>query len=332
MTRERIAAGAAVGGAVSVQVGAAIGATIFPLVGPGGVVALRQVVAAIVLLGVARPPLRALGWSRIRPALLLGVVLVVMNLTVYGAVERIGLGLAVTLEFLGPLALALIGSRRRLDLACAAIAGVGVVLLTGTVPGLDPVGVVLGLAAAAAWAAYILLSQRAGRSLPGVQGTAIASLVAAILTSPLLVVALLGLAPQELLHVALVGLAAGILSSALPYSIDLIVLRRLPRQLFGVLQSVHPAAAALAGLVVLGQSLGAWQVAGLALISLGNVIVVGRTRPVTSVPAASEPLAPPAAVSVALVAAPAVTVAPMAAPPAPAPQPHRRFPGARALG
>ena len=285
MSRERIAAGAAVGGAVSVQVGAAIGATIFPLVGPAGVVALRQAVAAIALLAVARPRLRGLRWSSVRPAVLLGVVLVVMNLTLYGAVERIGLGLAVTLEFLGPLAVALLGSRRRLDLACAAIAGTGVVLLTGTVPGLDPVGILLGLTAAAAWAAYILLSQRAGRTLPGIEGTAIASLVAAILTSPLLVIAIIGLAPQQLLHVAVVGLAAGILSSALPYSIDLIVLRRLPRQLFGVLQSVHPAAAAVAGLVVLGQTLGPWQIAGLVLITAGNVIAVGRTTPAAAPPA-----------------------------------------------
>lgn len=276
MARERIAAGAAVGGAVSVQVGAAIGATIFPLVGPAGVVALRQAVAAIALLAVARPRLRGLRWSNVRPAILLGLVLVVMNLTLYGAVERIGLGLAVTLEFLGPLAVALLGSRRRFDLVCAVIAGIGVVLLTGTVPGLDVVGILLGLAAAAAWAAYILLSQRAGRTLPGIQSTAIASLVAAILTSPILVIVLVGLEPHELLRVAVVGLAAGILSSALPYSIDLLVLRRLPRQLFGVLQSVHPAAAAVAGLIVLGQTLGAWQIAGLVLITAGNAIAVGR--------------------------------------------------------
>lgn len=283
MRQERIAAGAAVGGAVTVQVGAAIGATIFPLVGPAGVVALRQAVAALALLAVARPRLRNLGWTSLRPAVLLGLVLVAMNLTLYGAVERIGLGLAVTLEFLGPLAVALLGSRRRIDLACAVVAGVGVVLLTGTVPGLDPIGILLGLAAAAAWASYILLSQRAGRTLPGIQGTAIASLVAAAITSPLLVIALIGLAPEQLLHVALVGLAAGTLSSALPYSIDLLVLRRIPRQLFGVLQSVHPAAAAIAGLLVLGQTLGAWQVAGLALITLGNVIAVGWARSAASV-------------------------------------------------
>lgn len=276
MTREPIAAAAVVGGAASVQVGAAIGATIFPLVGPAGVVALRQAVAAVALIAVARPRFRDLTWRSVRPALLLGLVLVSMNLALYGAVERIGLGLAVTLEFLGPLALALLGSRRRVDLLCAAMAGLGVVLLTGTVPGIDPVGVLLALVAAASWAAYIVLSRRAGSVLPGVQGTALASLLAAVITSPLLVVTLVGLDPDQLLHVTIVGLATGILSSALPYSIDLLVLRRLPQQLFSVLQSVQPAAAALAGLVVLGQALGAWQLVGLALISAGNIVAVSR--------------------------------------------------------
>ena len=213
-----------------------------------------------------------------------------MNLGVYGAIDRIGLGLAVTLEFLGPLALALAGSRRRLDLLCAAMAGLGVVLLTGTVPGIDPVGVLLALVAAASWAAYIVLSRRAGRTLPGVQGTALASLLAAVLTSPLLVMALVGLAPEQLLHVVVVGLATGILSSAIPYSIDLLVLRRMSQQLFSVLQSVQPAAAALAGFVVLGQALATWQLVGLGLISLGNVIAV--SRPARSAAASEPPSAP----------------------------------------
>jgi inner membrane transporter RhtA len=276
MPREPIAAAAVIGGAASVQLGAALGATIFPLVGPSGVVALRQSVAAVALLAVARPRVRDLSWRAVRPALLLGLVLVTMNLALYGAVDRIGLGLAVTLEFLGPLALALVGSRRRLDLLCAAMAGVGVVLLTGTVPGIDLLGVLLALVAAASWAAYIVLSRRAGQALPGVQGTALASLLAALITSPLLVTALAGLAPEELARVLLVGLAIGLLSSALPYSIDLLVLRRLPQQLFSVLQSVQPAAAALAGFALLGQTLGAWQLVGLGLISLGNVLAVSR--------------------------------------------------------
>lgn len=287
--RERLDAATVVGGAASVQVGAAIGATIFPLVGPAGVVALRQAFAAVALLAVSRPRLRLLTWAAVRPAIALGAVLVVMNVAVYAAVERIGLGPAVTLEFLGPLALALLASRRRLDLVCATMAAAGVALLTGSVPGIDLLGIVLALTAAAAWAAYILLSQRAGRTLPGVQGTAIASLVAAVLTSPLLVLALVSLEAHEIVLVLAVGAAAALLSSALPYSIDLVVLRRMPRQRFGVLQSVHPAAAALAGFVVLGQALAPWQIAGLALITVANAVAVGAAPAVGATPAPRHP-------------------------------------------
>jgi inner membrane transporter RhtA len=287
--RERLDAATVVGGAASVQVGAAIGATIFPLVGPAGVVALRQAFAAVALLAVSRPRLRRLTWAAVRPAIALGAVLVVMNVAVYAAVERIGLGPAVTLEFLGPLALALLASRRRLDLVCATMAAAGVALLTGSVPGIDLLGIVLALTAAAAWAAYILLSQRAGRTLPGVQGTAIASLVAAVLTSPLLVLALVSLEAHEIVLVLAVGAAAALLSSALPYSIDLVVLRRMPRQRFGVLQSVHPAAAALAGFVVLGQALAPWQIAGLALITVANAVAVGAAPAVAATPAPRHP-------------------------------------------
>lgn len=287
--RERLDAATVVGGAASVQVGAAIGATIFPLVGPAGVVALRQAFAAVALLAVSRPRLRLLTWAAVRPAIALGAVLVVMNVAVYAAVERIGLGPAVTLEFLGPLALALLASRRRLDLVCATMAAAGVALLTGSVPGIDLLGIVLALTAAAAWAAYILLSQRAGRTLPGVQGTAIASLVAAVLTSPLLVLALVSLEAHEIVLVLAVGAAAALLSSALPYSIDLVVLRRMPRQRFGVLQSVHPAAAALAGFVVLGQALAPWQIAGLALITVANAVAVGAAPAVAATPAPRHP-------------------------------------------
>jgi inner membrane transporter RhtA len=287
--RERLDAATIVGGAASVQVGAAIGATIFPLVGPAGVVALRQAFAAVALLAVSRPRLRRLTWAAVRPAIALGAVLVVMNVAVYAAVERIGLGTAVTLEFLGPLALALLASRRRLDLVCATMAAAGVALLTGSVPGIDLLGIVLALTAAAAWAAYILLSQRAGRTLPGVQGTAIASLVAAVLTSPLLVLALVSLEAHEIVLVLAVGAAAALLSSALPYSMDLVVLRRMPRQRFGVLQSVHPAAAALAGFVVLGQALAPWQIAGLALITVANAVAVGAAPAVAATPAPRHP-------------------------------------------
>jgi inner membrane transporter RhtA len=271
--------------ASSVQVGAAFGATVFPLVGPFGVAAMRQLVSAIALLAIARPPLRRIGLKRLTPALLLGVVLVGMNTALYAAVERIGLGLAVTIEFLGPLAVALAsggrgwrGPRRR-DAVCGALALAGVVALTGPFDGraTDGLGLLLGVAAAVLWAAYILLNQRAG-SLPGVTGTAVAGLTGTVLTLPALVVLLARLSPAQLPHVLLIGAVTGVLSSALPYSLDLVILRTLPRSLFGMLQSVHPVAAAVFGLLVLGQHLAAPQMLGIAAVCTANVLAVVAHR------------------------------------------------------
>jgi inner membrane transporter RhtA len=271
------AAAGTVVSAVSVQTGAGFGATLLPLVGPVGVVALRQLVSALVLLPVIVG--RRLEWRSLRPALLLGVALLVMNVTIYAAIERIGLGLAVTLEFLGPLVVALVTSRRALDLLCGLAAGGGVVLLTGSVVTLDPLGVLLGLLAGAAWAAYIVFGSRTAARLPGIQGTAIAGIVASLGTLPFLVVTLVTLAPEHLPLVLGVGLAVGVLSSALPYSLDMLVLRRITRSLFSVLQSLHPAAAALSGFLILGQVLSVPELVGLATISLANAVaVVGSAR------------------------------------------------------
>lgn len=277
--------------ALSVQTGAGFGATLLPLIGPLGVVGLRQVFAAIVLLPSFVRALRGLSGAVLRRAILLGAVLVVMNTAIYGAFERIGLGLAVTLEFLGPLAVALLSSRRRSDLVCGAAAGVGVVLLTGTVAGIDLLGVLLALVAGGAWACYILVGQSLGRHLPGMQSTALASTTASILTLPFLVVALMGVAVEELPRVLLLGVAIGVLSSALPYSLDMAVMRRIPRSLFSVLQSVHPAIAALVGLIVLGQTLSLLQVLGLATISLANAAaVLGSARRENAARRAAEAL------------------------------------------
>jgi len=267
--------------ASSVQVGAAFGATVFPLVGPFGVAAMRQLVSAIALLAIARPPLRRIGLKRLTPALLLGVVLVGMNTALYAAVERIGLGLAVTIEFLGPLAVALAagsGGRRGprwQDAGCGALALGGVVALAGPVDGraTDALGLLLGVAAAVLWAAYILLNQRAG-ALPGVTGTAVAGLTGTVLTLPALVVLLARLSPAQLPHVLLIGAVTGVLSSALPYSLDLVILRTLPRSLFGMLQSVHPVAAAVFGLLVLGQHLAGPQMLGITAVCTANVLAV----------------------------------------------------------
>jgi inner membrane transporter RhtA len=271
--------------AASVQSGAAVGATLFPAIGPFGVTAMRQVVAAVVLLAVTRPPLHRLGARRLAPAVLLGLVLVGMNFSLYSAVERIGLGLGVTVEFLGPLAVALLGAGRTGARATVARAGCGVLALAGVVLITDPftgarvdaVGLLFGAAAAVLWAAYILLNERAG-ALPGVTGTAVASLTGTVLTLPALVVLLVGLPSAVLGHVLLLGAVTGVLSSALPYSIDLLVLRRMPRALFGMLQSLHPVAAALFGLLVLGQVLVLPQIAGVAAVCAANVLAVLATR------------------------------------------------------
>jgi inner membrane transporter RhtA len=270
--------------ASATQVGAAFGVTIIPLVGPVGVVALRQAIAAIVLVVVTRPPLKTLGARRLAPAVLLGIALLVMNTTFYAALQRADLGLVVTIEFLGPLAVALAASRRPRDLALGALALAGVVALTvplgaarATAP--DALGLLLALAAAVAWAGYIVLSQRAGRALPGVVGTAVGSAVASIGTLPVLVLALVALPAAQLPHVLAIGALTGVLSSALPYSIDILVLRTLPRSLFGMLQSLHPVAAAVFGLLVLDQRLDALQITGIGAVCLANVLVVASTRP-----------------------------------------------------
>ncbi|MBO9578800.1 MAG: EamA family transporter [Microbacteriaceae bacterium] len=281
LSGERSAAALQVGGALTAQVGAAIGATAFPIAGSAPVVAIRQGFAAIAFLVIARPPVHRMRWRQLWPALVLAASLVLMNLSLYGAVERLGLGLAVTLEFLGPLGVALAASRRALDAVLAVAAFGGVVLLTGTVPGIDPLGVVLALLGALGWAGYIVFSQLAGRRLPGLQGSAIALTLASLCTLPILIAALLHLSGADALRLLGLGVCASILSTLIPNAIDMTVLRRMRRELFGVIQSAQPALAALVGFVILGQSLGAWQIAGLVLISGVNAVAVllaGRSR------------------------------------------------------
>jgi inner membrane transporter RhtA len=258
--------------AASNQVGAAVGAHAFPLIGTAGVVAVRQFVAAAVLLPVARPDLRRFTWSQWWPTLLLGLVFAVMNLSLYAAIDRIGLGLAVTLEVLGPLALGLLGSRTKVDLGCALAACAGVYVLVLPGPASDYAGVALGLLAAACWAAYILLNRLVGTRLPGLQAPAAATSVSALLYLPVAVT----LAVQGRLGGAGLGYAAGagLLSSAVPYAADLIALRRVPARFFGLFMSVHPVLAGGAGWVLLGQRLGPHEWAGMALVVAANAVAV----------------------------------------------------------
>ncbi len=247
------------------QFGSAIAAKLFARTGPGGAVFLRLITASIVLLVVWRPTLRGLGRRRLLLAGVFGLVLAGMNLSFYHALHRIPLGIAVTIEFLGPLAVAVGGSRRRIDLLWAGLAAIGILALThGGGHGLDGLGVLFALIAASLWAAYILLNARLGQAFPGGTGLALSMCVGAVAALPAGVIE--GgsriLEPRSLA----LGTAVGVLSSAIPYSFELEALRRIAVNVFGVLMSLEPAMAALAGLLVLGQGLSLRALAGIALV------------------------------------------------------------------
>jgi inner membrane transporter RhtA len=262
VTRRAPAIGLVVTAITSVQLGAGFAVTLFDDLGPAGTAFLRQGLAAIVLVAVWRP-WRARGELRLVVAF--GATLGAMNWAIYTAMDRIPLGIAVTIEFLGPLGVAIAGSRRPRDLLWVLLAGAGVALLSGPGgSGLEAGGVAAALAAAVLWAAYIHLSARTGRVFAGGTGLALAMPLSALVTAPAAVVQAGGalLRPELLASAAVVALA----SSVIPYSLELEALRRLPPRVFGVLMSLEPAVAALAGLVVLGQSLDARQIAAIGLV------------------------------------------------------------------
>jgi inner membrane transporter RhtA len=263
------------GSALSNQLGAAAGAMAFPVLGPVGVVAVRQWIAGIVLLAAGRPRFRSFTWTQWWPVLLLAAVYGTMNLSLYCAIDRLGLGLAVTLEFLGPLAVAMASSRRRSDLACALVAGAGVVALTRPRPATDYAGIALGLLAAACWASYILLNRQIGRRIPGTQGSAAAASLSALVFVPIGITTLI-LHPPTLAALGCAA-AAGILASAVPLIVDLTALRRVPTRYFGLFMSVNPVLAAVIGLVILGQSL-SWS----AWLSIAAIVTANAVNAVTS--------------------------------------------------
>ena len=262
--------GLMVGSALSNQSGAALASLAFPVLGPALVVAVRQWVAAVVLLSIGRPRLRAFTAAQWRIILALALVFATMNLTLYTAIQRLGLGLGVTLEFLGPLAVALAGSRRRRDLACAIAAAVAVAVLMRPQATTDYVGVGLGLLAAVCWGCYILLNRSAGRQLPGAQAAATASAVSAMLYIPVGVVLLAHHHPT-LKSLACAG-AAGLLSSAVPFAADLKALRRVPAHRFGTFMSVNPVFAALIGTLFLNQRLDVLSWLAIVTIVAANVV------------------------------------------------------------
>lgn len=249
----------------SVQFGAALAKTLFDELGAGGTVFVRTLAAAVVLALIWRPRLAGHDRRDLGLAIAFGLVLAAMNLCFYASLDRIPLGIAVTFEFVGPLGVAVFGSRRPLDLVWVALAAAGIVLLSDFGGGgLDGLGVALALAAGAFWAAYILLSARVGQAFPGGSGLALAMLVATVPLAPVGVAS----AGGELLvpWVLLVGAAVGVLSSAIPYTLELEALRRLPVGVFGVLMSMEPAVAALAGFVVLGEELATRELAAILLV------------------------------------------------------------------
>jgi inner membrane transporter RhtA len=266
-------------GVTSIQFGAALAATMFDDLGPGGTSAIRLGFAAIVLMAIWRPRVRGRGMAELRLAAVFGLTLGAMNLFFYEALDRIPLGIAVTLEFAGPLGIAVAMSRRRLDLLWAALAALGIVLLSDPFGGhgLDPVGVVLILCAAGCWALYILLAQRATLVFDGSDGLALAMVVAALVPlGP-------GIAQAgtDLLQPQFLAMGAGValLSSVIPYSLETEALRRMPTHVFGVLMSLEPAVAALAGFLVLGQGLGVRELVAMGFVVAASVGVSRSAAP-----------------------------------------------------
>lgn len=264
----------------SIHSGAAIAKSLFTQVSPFGAVSLRLGLGALVLLLIARPHWRQYTWPDYRLLGLLGLSMGVMNALLYHAIAYIPIGVAVTLEFIGPLGVALVHSRRGTDLLWVAMAAIGVVLLApiGNIS-LHPIGVMLALMAGGCWAAYIILAARVGKVFPGIEGLAVAIALGAIVVVPF------GIASDGMNlfspSILISGLAIAILSSALPYSLEMAALRRLPVKVFGVFMSLEPAVASGIGLLLLGEQLSFRMVSAMALVcfaSAGSTLLPASYR------------------------------------------------------
>ena len=269
----------------SVQFGAGIAVKLFDRIGPGGAVLLRLAISAAVLVVASRPRLAGHSRRDIGAAVVFGLVLGCMNWSFYEALDRIPLGVAVTIEFLGPLGVALAGSRRIVDLVWVVLAGGGVALLTlpGDRHGITAAGVVLAGIAAVLWACYIIASQRVGAAFPALQGLAVSLAVGTVIVIPV------GAAQGglTLLHplVLLAGFGVAMLSSLVPYSLELVALRRLRTSTFGLLMSLEPAMGALAGVLILGQDLSALMTVAVLMVVAASIgCTVGERRRTPDLP------------------------------------------------
>src|SRR2546421_4787133 len=274
----------ALGAIASVQVGATVARRLFDMIGPTSTVFLRVGFGALILLGIARPLRPAMTRSQWQAVASFGLVVAGMNFCFYQAIARIPLGIAVTIEFLGPLAVAIAGSRKALDFSWAAMAAIGVVLLSLSGGSVTLTGLAFALGAAVGWAAYIVLSQRVGRLVPGPDGLALALTVGGVALAPFGIAA----AGARLLNLRSLslGLVVAVLSSAIPFSLEFAALRRLSRRLFGILMSLEPGMGAAAGLLFLGQRLSIRDLVGIILViaaSVGATLTARRPSPVLDV-------------------------------------------------
>lgn len=272
------AAGLVVAGLACQEVGAAFAVLLFPSVGALGMVALRLTFSALILLAIARPSLRGRSRGDWMTVVLFGVALAVMNGLFYEALARIPLGAAVTIEVLGPLVLSVATSRRASSWLWAVLAFVGVFLLgQGSFGELDPIGVLFAAGAGASWAGYILLSSRTGSRFARLDGLALAMTIGAVLTLPL------GLAAAGPVivrpDILLLGAAVAVLSSTIPYALELFALRRIPSSTFAILMSLAPAMAALAGVVLLAQHVSLVGVLAIALVVTASIGAVRSAGP-----------------------------------------------------
>ena len=271
------AVGLVVIGLLCQEVGASIAVLLFPSVGPIGMVTLRLAFSAIILLAISRPKLRGHSRSDWATVAAFGLVLAGMNALFYLALERIPLGPTVTIEVLGPLVLSVVVARRASAWLWAALAFAGVVLLSqGGFESLDPIGVAFAVGAAITWAGYILMSERTGRRFPGFGGLALAMSIGAIVTIPFgAFTAGAALIRPEIL---LLGAAVALASSAIPYGLELIALRRLAAGTFSILMSISPAIATAAGFLILGQQLSLLQGIAIVLVIVASAGAVRSTR------------------------------------------------------
>ena len=260
---------------ISVQIGAGYAGRLMDDIGPAGVVMLRQGLSALVLLVVTRPTLRGRSRAQWHTIVAFGVILAVMNLSFYAAVERLPLGVAVTIELLGPLGLAAALSRRAVEFVWVGVAVVGVVMLGEGEGRLDPLGIVFVLIAAVCWAAYIMVSRRAGQQSSGADTLALAMSIAALIAAPL------GLRAGTALldpHVLLLGAVVALLAGLVPFSVELVALRSVPPRVFGVLMSMSPVVATLSGFVLLDERLTAMQIAGMCVVIAASMATVLSAR------------------------------------------------------